>query len=33
MTESPMKINGFPPIILADLPVAEGDTPRRKSLI
>jgi hypothetical protein len=31
-----MKINGFPPIILVilpDLPIAKGDTPRRKPLI
>jgi len=28
-----MKINGFPPIILANFPVAKGDTPRRKPLI
>jgi hypothetical protein len=33
MTESPIKINGFPPIILADSAVAKGDTPRRKPLI
>jgi hypothetical protein len=33
MTESLIKINGFPPIILADLPVAKGDTARRKPLI
>jgi hypothetical protein len=28
-----MKINGFPPIILADFTVAKGDTSRRKPLI
>jgi hypothetical protein len=33
MTESLMKINGFPPVISAIFPVAKGDTPRRKPLI
>jgi len=33
MTESAIKINGFPPIIWANLAVARGDTPGRKPLI
>jgi hypothetical protein len=33
MTESLIKINGFPPIILANFPFANGDTSRRKPLI
>jgi hypothetical protein len=33
MTESLIKINGFPPIILANFAFASGDTSRRKPLI
>jgi hypothetical protein len=33
MTESLIKINGFPPIILANFAFANGDRSRRKPLI